>query len=218
MKDQRSTDGETGRILEGLASSDPQQAWTDFLELFSPIIFQVVKLAEREPEHRTDCFLFVCAQLCQDRFRRLRRFKPEGKARFTTWLQVVVRNLCHDWHRKEFGRQRVFQSIARLPALDQDIFRAVYLQRLSADACLFRLRGTNPDLTPKQVEESLERLQQALTPRQIWLLNTRYPRLESLHGKAGEEQEISAQIPDGRPDPEAWSVMQEQRASLARSA
>jgi CHAT domain-containing protein len=32
----------------------------------------------------------------------------------------VCRNLCVDWHRQEFGRHRVFESVSRLPALAQE--------------------------------------------------------------------------------------------------
>lgn len=68
-------------LLKQLQSPQPEEAWAEFLREYSPLILQIVGLYEREPDQRTDCFLFVCAQLCRDRFRRLRRFQPEGAAR-----------------------------------------------------------------------------------------------------------------------------------------
>src|SRR6266704_1525798 len=129
------------RILDRLGSDEFQQAWADFLETYSPNIFQTAKLFERDADPVADCFLFVCERLSEKGFRRLRSFKPGGSAQFTTWLRVVVRNLCMDWHRKEFGRHRVFQSIAKLGALEQEIFRCIYEQGLSQDESLNFLRA-----------------------------------------------------------------------------
>ncbi len=111
-----SDDPQIARTLAQLGSIDPQQAWSRFLDVYSPVIYRVVQAFEREPDPIADCFVFVCEQLSRNRFRRLRSFKPEGKASFRTWLCAVVRNLCLDWRRKDLGRHRVFQSIARLEA------------------------------------------------------------------------------------------------------
>jgi RNA polymerase sigma factor (sigma-70 family) len=177
-----------------------------------------VQLFEREPDHRADCFLFVSEQLSQQQYRRLRRFKPEGKARFETWLRVVVRNLCLDWHRKEFGRQRVFKAIASLPALDQDVFRSVYAQGISKEDCLLHLQARHPGLQGAQIEESLERMQHTLTPRQLWLLSTRSLRMESFEDERGEDQEAPRQgTPDPGLDPETSFALKEQSAALERA-
>jgi RNA polymerase sigma factor (sigma-70 family) len=204
------------RIIDQLGSREPQEAWTQFLDAYSPIIFQVVQLFERDPDHRADCFLFVCEQLSHEHFRRLRRFKPEGRASFNTWLRVVVRNLCLDWHRKEFGRHRFFQAITSLPTLDQDVFHSVYVQGFSKEDCFIHLLPRYPRLERAQVETSLERVQQALTPRQLWLLSTRSPRIESLDGQRGDDQVATRQdTPDPGPGPETLFARKEQQAALA---
>lgn len=212
------SDSEVERIIERLGSREPQEAWTQFLEAYSPIILQVVQLFERDPDHRADCFLFVCEQLSQEQFRRLRRFRPAGRASFNTWLRVVVRNLCLDWHRKEFGRHRVFQAIASLSALDQDVFHSVYVQGFSKEDCFVDLLPRYPRLERAQVETSLDRIQQTLTPRQLWLLSTRSPRIESLDGQRGEDQVAPRQdAPDPGPGPEALFARKEQQAALERA-
>jgi RNA polymerase sigma factor (sigma-70 family) len=206
------------KLQEQLGSREAQAAWAEFLEAYSPVILQIVQLFEREPDHAADCFLFVCEQLNQNQFRRLRRFKPDGPARFVTWLRVVVRNLCLDWHRKEFGRQRVFDSIARLAAFDQDVYSKVYEQGLSQEEALFSLGTKYPRLTVDEVGESVGRIQQALTPRQLWLLSTRRPKVESLESESADNQEsLERQIPDPRPDPQALSVTREDQAALERA-
>src|SRR5215472_6584190 len=169
--------------MERLGSREPWEDWTAFLESYSRAILQVVHTFEHEQDARSDCFLFVCERLSKNQFRRLRRFQPGGRAKFTTWLQVVVRNLCLDWHRQEYGRQRAFQSVGRLDPLDQEVFREVYSRGLSQDDCFSRLRFTHASLTHEEVGRSLERIHRALTPRQLWLLSTRRPLIESLEGE-----------------------------------
>ncbi len=212
------TDREIDTILEKLASPEPQQAWAEFLESFSPIIFQVVKLAEREPDHVSDCFLFICEQLSEKQFRRLRRFKLKGRARFSTWLWVVVRNLCRDWHRKEFGRHRVFQSIARLSEADRAVFRCVYEQGLTKEETFSWLRMRDTNLTRDHVDESLERIQKVLTPRQHWLLSFRNYESKYLEGEPDTRQESPGpQIPDPAPNPEACLALKERYVALEKA-
>jgi DNA-directed RNA polymerase specialized sigma24 family protein len=118
-------------ILQQLRSSDPHEAWTHFLDEYSSLIFQVSRYLESDLDRASDCFQFICQKLSEDAFRRLLRFKPHGPATFSTWLRAVVRNLCLDWRRKEFGRQSRFRSIGRLSVFDQALFGCVYERRMS---------------------------------------------------------------------------------------
>lgn len=211
-------DSPIARILERLGSQEFQQAWAEFLESYSPHLLQTVRLFERDADHVADCFLFVCERLSEKGVRRLRAFKPGGNAQFTTWLRVVVRNLCLDWHRKEFGRHRVFQSIARLGVLDQEIFRCIYEQGLSQDASLNFLRGHHPQLTLAELEAGLERVRGALTERQIWLAGARRPMPIPLERHSEDEpQEFIPEPIDPAPNIESMLVMNEQRAALERA-
>lgn len=211
-------DSEIAHLLEGLGTPRCAQVWTEFLEAYSPAILQVVQLFEREPDHRADCFLFVCEELSNHQFRRLRRFKPQGKARFETWLRAVVRNLCTDWHRKEFGRHRVFKAVAVLSSLDQEVFRYVYMQGSSKEDCFLHLLASDASLECAQIEESLDRLQRVLTPRQFWLLSTRTSGIEPIERERDDDTpSVQRDIPDAAPDPEASSVLKEQQAALERA-
>src|SRR6058998_476654 len=100
-------DPEIATILQAFRSRRDQDAWAEFLRLYSPVILQVTQLSTRDHDDAADCFVFACEQLSRDNFRRLLQFRPEGPASFTTWLKVVVRNLYFDWHRKKFGRRRI---------------------------------------------------------------------------------------------------------------
>jgi len=115
-------------MLEALGSPDPGGAWSGFLDTYSPLILQVVRLHEKDADPVADCFLFVCEQLNANRCRRLRSFQLDGPASFETWLRAVVRNLCVDWHRNRFGRKGAFRSIASLPIWNRK-YSTVYMSK-----------------------------------------------------------------------------------------
>ena len=204
-----------GKMLEGLGSRDPLPAWSDFLQVYSRILVQVIHLFERDPDHVSDCFVFVCEHLSEKGFRRLRQFRPNGQALFTTWLRAVVRNLCVDWQRKEFGRERVFQSVAKLSQLDQDVFSSMFVKSMSSEDCISALARKHAGISTSQVEESVQRIRSSLSSRQIWLLESRRPRFESLEDN-NPSSEVSAprQIPDPAPGIEQTLADEQLRRAL----
>ncbi len=202
-------------ILRGLGSNEPRQAWTDFLEFYSPVILQVVRLLEVDADHVTDCFLFVCQQLSHKNFQRLHRFTVDGPASFATWLRAVVRHLCLDWWRKEFGRTRIFESIARLKPLDREVFRCLYQDGVSLDETLLILSPRFPSLTGQELANSFERIRSSLTPRHLWLLGTRRPQFEPLEtAEMSEDRSLLGKLRDPAPDPEALAARHQEHAAL----
>jgi RNA polymerase sigma factor (sigma-70 family) len=212
-------DGEwVARTLDGLRSLQAVSAWAEFLQTCSPLILRVVQSFQHDADSIADCYLYVCEQLCRNKFRRLLRFRPDGPASFSTWLQVVVHNLFLDWRRKQYGRARLFESIAELPALDQNVFRCLYEQGLSTDEAVISLRSQYPQLTGRQVEDILERLLRSLNPRQRFLLSLRRAMAGPSGDLIGELDETALQqVPDPRPDAERVFIFEEQRASLDKS-
>jgi RNA polymerase sigma factor (sigma-70 family) len=205
-------------MLRQLRLRDSREAWAGFLDAYSPLLLDVVRRFERDEDAVGDCYMFICEQLCRDGFRRLRRFRTDGPASFTTWLRAVARNLCLDWHRQECGRHRVFESIARLPALDQEIFKKVFVAGLPADAAHLTLEPRFPRLTLAEVRRSVDRIEQSLTPRQRWLLSAR--RARGVRGAATgieDSDEVLERIPGEGPDPEELAALREKRAALLRA-
>ena len=203
-------------ILHDLASTNAQTAWTEFLRDYSALIFQVIRHFERNQDDAADCFQVVCEGLVANKFRRLRQFRVDGSARFSTWLRAVVRNLCLDWHRKKFGRTRVFRSVTRLSSFDQDVFRFIYQRGASNDECLSLLRSKFPQATSERIRESKERIESELTTRQRSLLMARmnFPQ----NGESGlDEASHLAALADDRPNPEAQVILQELTRGLAQA-
>jgi len=203
-------------LLAQLRSHDAQLAWTVFLERYSPVLLKVVRLFERDEDAVGDCYLFVCEQLSRHRFRRLLRFRCDGPARFTTWLCAVTRNLCLDWRRREVGRHRVFAPVGRLSALDQQIFRCLFVEHVPVEEAFLRLKPAFPQLTVDQVSDAAVRIERALSPRQRWLLVARRGRAAMSDSAAvGQDGEMAWDPPSEMPTPEAWVAFQEERDALS---
>lgn len=159
--------------LQRLSSADAGEAWVEFLDRHAQLIMNTASQFEYEQDRIDECFLFVCEKLIEDGFRRLLKFNTRGTAEFSTWLGVVVFNLCVDWHRREFGRLRLLPAITTLPAFDQSVYRLVIEQGMNKESTFQKLRMDFPDLNRELVANALARIYSILTPRQRWQISVR---------------------------------------------
>jgi RNA polymerase sigma factor (sigma-70 family) len=181
-------------------------------------MLQVIHSLERDPDSIADCYLYVCEQLCRNRFRRLGRFRSDGPATFRTWLCVVVRNLSLDWQRHRHGRGRTFESIARLPSLDQELFAALHERGFSGDEAISWMASRHPDLSRQQLEESRDRLFGSLTSRPFEVLGGPGVSARGAAAKGlGLEEAPANLIPDLAPTPESQAVVNELHAILQKA-
>ena len=96
-------------LAELLAARDEparDAAWARLIDTHSRLLLRLVHSLGGDHDVVMDRYLFVIEKLRDDDYRRLRAFAPGGRARFTTWLLVVGRNLCLDHHRARYGRDR----------------------------------------------------------------------------------------------------------------
>lgn len=170
----------TQELLAQLRSPDGEEAFAQFLELFTPAIFQVARQYAYDAQRLNDCYLFVSEKLSANRFHRLVSYQPEGSAAFRSWFKVVVANLCIDWRRQRRGRPRLFKSILKLSSLDQSVFKVRFQQRLTMDACLEALQGQFPDINELQLAGAVARINLSLTPAQMRVLNAQQVKTVSL--------------------------------------
>jgi len=204
------------QLFDQLGSPESEEAWSRFLEEYGTLIFQTVRHFEQNPDDVADCFQFICEQFVKDSFRRLRRFQPDGPAIFSTWLRAVVRNLCLDWHRKQFGLRRVFRSIERLSPLEQEIFRCVHEHALDEQETLVSLAPHFPQLTSETLSEAIKTINQELTGNQRWLLEAR-SRHKAGAGEPGNGNHPVGDAVDSRPSPEFEAIQNERRAKVERA-
>lgn len=211
-------DPSIAKLLERLQSQDPLPAWEEFLNVYSLVLYQAARAHTSDTETAADCYLNICEQLARNNFRRLLKFKPEGPATFPTWLRVVARNLCFDWHRKRTGRARPFKSLQSLSHLEFQIYVCRFERGLSAEDTLEHLRPDSPDLDLVQVENAERQIERCLSSRQRWMLSTRQRSAPDTTTAllAEEGEEFVSQIPDVRLDQETFIVNQQQHARMMK--
>jgi len=120
------------RVIRG-----DQQAWTEFVERFSNLLFSLLwRYANGDEDLCANLYLYVIEGLHQsneagESFFRLRRYlesvdQYDGKGRLTTWLGRVTQNLVSDYFREREGRKTLPRSIQRLDLTSQQIFKLLY--------------------------------------------------------------------------------------------
>lgn len=193
----------TADLLRRLRSADAGAAWVEFLDLYAPLIMNTAGQFEYEQDRISECFLYACAQLNDNGFRRLLKFNTAGKATFRTWLGSVVFNLCVDWHRREYGRASLLPAISALPAFDQSVYRMVIEQGMGKETCFQSLKADFPDLTRELVAKAAARVYALLTPRQRWQISVRNRGRKPAYGDPVQGRIDRLPDPAGGPEQEA---------------
>ncbi len=82
------------------------EAWTEFLAAHTRLLLHTARSVTDSYDAAMDAYTHLVEQLRSEDYKRLRAYKPDGRSKFTTWLVVVARRLCLDWHRQRYGRAR----------------------------------------------------------------------------------------------------------------
>ncbi len=187
-----------------LGRRGPEAAWDLFLDRYRRLIFAAIRHYAQDYDDVMDVFARVCEALRADGLRRLRIYvdQPDHRARFSTWLVTVVRNLTVDWFRQRDGRQRLSTVAEGLPPLQRAIFGCVFLEHRSHVETYERLRaGPAPDLSFRGFLIELRATYRAVTKgRQgtvLRELGAPPPAEESVtgepEGEAGERRDVLEQ-------------------------
>ena len=161
------------QLIQQLGGAQADSAWSHFLAEYTDLVDGVVHRYVTDEDDADDCYLSVCEKLAENGYSRLRRFDPSGTASFSTWLRVVVTNLCIDWSRQQMGRVRPFANIDRLPELARRVYHYRYEQHLTLHESIRALQGELSGVSEADVIEALHQVNATLTPHQRWVLSVR---------------------------------------------
>ena len=92
------------RLLDARDVGSEDAAWREFVGAYSSLVLQVARSTATSRDAAMDTYTFVLEQLREQKCRRLRAYTARGGARFSTWLLVVAKRLCVDFHRRRYGR------------------------------------------------------------------------------------------------------------------
>jgi RNA polymerase sigma factor (sigma-70 family) len=160
-------------ILLCLTSGQVDIGWTTFLATYSDLMRSIIHQFETDDSAADDCYEFVCAKFSDNDFHRLQSFDPSGPARFRTWLTTVTMNLCRDWRRSIYGRQRLPRPIQKLPQLEQLVYRHLFHQGMTHHECLHALKSRFPGLDKEAIARINAALYEVLSETQRWQSSVR---------------------------------------------
>ena len=95
---------ELTRLIEATDAPARDDAWARFVAAHSRLLLHVARSLTADRDATMDGYAHVLERLREDDCRRLRGYVPDGRSKFTTWLVVVARRLCLDFHRHRYGR------------------------------------------------------------------------------------------------------------------
>jgi RNA polymerase primary sigma factor len=145
---------------------DRPRGWQAFEAFFGPDMRRMIERAlpgSGNRQNREDAYQAVCEALLRNDLERLRAYSGRGSA--AGFVLQVIENLVMDFVRTIVPRRRLPAAIGRLSALDQEVFRLIYWERLNADPAILSAQLSRPGEAPPSaaaVGEALERVRQAL--------------------------------------------------------
>jgi RNA polymerase sigma factor (sigma-70 family) len=132
-----------------LQEGDIDSAWDLFIDRYRRLIIATIRRTLDTREEIPDVFAHICHTLAADDLRVLRRYfesADDSRARFSTWLVVVVRNQTVDWMRMRSGRRRITVPPSLSP-LQREIFQHVFAERRSHAEAFEVMRDGGADIT-----------------------------------------------------------------------
>ena len=97
---------ELSRLFQAPDGPARDDAWADFVAAHSRLLLHVARSLNPDHDAAMDGYAYVLERLREDHCRRLQGYVADGGSKFTTWLVVVARRLCLDFHRHRYGRAR----------------------------------------------------------------------------------------------------------------
>ncbi|HEY0527387.1 MAG TPA: sigma-70 family RNA polymerase sigma factor [Gemmatimonadaceae bacterium] len=97
---------ELAQLLRASTDTVREAAWEELISKHTRLILAVARSFGGGSDDAMDRYAFILEKLREADFRRLRTFRDDAGARFSTWLTVTARRLCLDHHRSVYGRVR----------------------------------------------------------------------------------------------------------------
>jgi RNA polymerase sigma factor (sigma-70 family) len=191
------------RWIVALEEGRPEEAWDEFIGRYRRLVFAAIRHYVRDHDDVMDVFASVCEMLRKDDFCRLRQYSPRGerRARFTTWLVVVVRHITVDWLRRRNGRPRAMNGGTDISPLQRRIREEVLSARGSHAEVFERIRSRDdPNLTFGSFLRELAAAYRAL------------PASDPSVGLVGDPSQVSIDVAEAR---ETREILDAALASLA---
>jgi RNA polymerase sigma factor (sigma-70 family) len=162
------TDPTLARLLLARTPAEQDAAWRDFVATYSRLILHSARAVAREGDGVMDAYAFMLERLRADGFARLRAYREDTRAKFTTWLVVVLRRMAID-HRRQRGGE-VSEATALRRRLEQLAGEVVDVAQLAHDSGV----AADEQVQRAEVNRALTDATAKLDPRDALLLTLRF--------------------------------------------
>ncbi len=205
------------RLLQ-LLGENGERGWRAFEAFFADDIRRIIRRRLPGSAHvdaRCEAWQEICTGLVTDDYRRLKSFNGTGS--FIGFVLRTADRLLLDFIRTFSLRRRLPAAVARLPPLEQEVFRSVYWQGSAADpAALGRMLAgrISPAPSPGQCAAALVSVRRALPADSgSSASSTRFVSLSDAPRLAEERGVDAAPQP-----PEQWTAALQEEQLLAAAA
>ena len=166
-----------GQLLSAADAAVRAAAWDELIADHTRLLLAVARSFGGAHDESMDRYSYILGELRAADFRRLRTFEPNRGATFSTWLTLTARQMCLDYLRTRYGRQRptasadvggsqhaIRRSLVDCIASELDSESLPDLEALSADGLAVR----------RERDAGLRVALSALSPRDRLLLSLRF--------------------------------------------
>jgi RNA polymerase sigma factor (sigma-70 family) len=166
---------ELADLIEAGTPASAERAWSTFLQRHSKTILAAARCFAPDYDGQMDRYRHVLEELRRDDFGRLRRFHQNPRGRFQTWLLVVCRRLCIDYHRSRYGRDRGASKVTQETRARRRRLADLLMEELDAEGPR-DTSGKNPEgeLRTLELSEAVEAVLSELNPEDRLLLKLRF--------------------------------------------
>lgn len=164
-------------LLQTRDDATREAAWETLIAAHTRLLMAIARARGGDHDAAMDRYSYVLEKLRESDFQRLRSFRPDGGASFSTWLTVTARRLCLDHYRAKYGRHRTESDAANTESL-RAVRRALNDSE-SADVepdLIPDSASPSPDTQAWQIERNalLRDALGTLTPQEQLLLTLRF--------------------------------------------
>ncbi len=166
---------ELAQLLNASDSPTRDAAWEAFLTTHSRLLVHTARSLNHDHDAAMDGYAYVLEALRENDCRRLRAYSADGRSKFSTWLVVVARRLCLDFHRHRYGRTRDTGADAREErAARRRLVDLVAEDLDSSPASPASSSDPHAELLGREQSAALDATLRALPPRDRLLLALRF--------------------------------------------
>ncbi len=218
------------KLVERVVAGD-EEAWQEFVERFSNLIFSLLwRYANGDQDQCGDLYLYVIEGLHQtneqgETYYRLRRYlasvdQYDGKGRLTTWLGRVTQNLVSDYFREQEGRKTLPRAIQRLDLTHQRIFKLLYWDCLPEREAWAVVDAESGGYSREAFDQAVEIINRKLKTCNRWSIYSEVIRKTPalpVHpvtgdGEDGKSVQIADESEEARPHGSAVARLEQEKA------